>query len=415
MDVRRIVLLLGIGTLGWAGQAVAEQGSAAAATPTCHGRPATIVGTVTDDTLLGTPGPDVIVALAGNDVIRAGGGDDVVCAGAGSDQIWGETGNDLVDGQLDEYYSDPRAGESVVGDILRPGPGDDQVIPGDDERAAHDVLDEISYDESATGVDVNLLQGTATGEGNDTIAPGPVAVTGSSYEDDIIGGEGDDQIDGGPGADRLLGGAGNDRLEDGDDPGNLARGSTDRLQGGPGDDVVWANGGSDVLYGGLGSDWLADSGHSPDQLYAGPGDDAVDDLWVGSADQVVDGGPGADFGNWQSWFVRDGKRVFPSVVTDMKLGRTSLPAYRLSFVTTSFEREFTRSLRWTFWGTDGPDRVSSYRAPAELHGRGGNDVLLGSPGNDLIYGGPGWDRADGRRGTDTCVSIEKARNCERHR
>lgn len=37
----------------------------AGATPTCHGKPATIVGTPGDDWLYGTDGPDVILGLGG--------------------------------------------------------------------------------------------------------------------------------------------------------------------------------------------------------------------------------------------------------------------------------------------------------------------------------------------------------------
>ena len=71
---------------------------AQAATPTCHGHAATIVGTAAGDTLVGTPGPDVIVGLGGNDQIAGRGGNDIVCGGAGADVLRGGRGSDHLQG-----------------------------------------------------------------------------------------------------------------------------------------------------------------------------------------------------------------------------------------------------------------------------------------------------------------------------
>ncbi len=66
-------------------------------TPTCHGMPATIVGTNGRDILFGTEGPDVIVGRAGADSIHGGGGDDTICAGSGIyDFVRGGSGDDYV-------------------------------------------------------------------------------------------------------------------------------------------------------------------------------------------------------------------------------------------------------------------------------------------------------------------------------
>jgi hypothetical protein len=69
-------------------------------------------------------------------------------------------------------------------------------------------------------------------DGNDTI-------TGTAFDDTIIGGNGNDTITGGPGTDYLEGNAGNDTLT-----------------GSAGDDTLLAGSGNDTLSGGVGNDTL---------------------------------------------------------------------------------------------------------------------------------------------------------------
>src|SRR5687768_1860756 len=71
---------------------------AGAATPTCSGMPATIVGTPGPDDITGTPGDDVIVGLGGDDTISGQGGNDTICGNDGADSLIGEEGNDLLHG-----------------------------------------------------------------------------------------------------------------------------------------------------------------------------------------------------------------------------------------------------------------------------------------------------------------------------
>jgi hypothetical protein len=94
-------------------------------TPTCFGRPATIVGTPGNDQLAGTASPDVIVALGGDDKIGGAGGDDLICAGPGADLVSAEGGSDRVSG----------------------GPGDDQLLGGN----GRDRLDGGTGTDGCTG------------------------------------------------------------------------------------------------------------------------------------------------------------------------------------------------------------------------------------------------------------------------
>ena len=76
-----------------------------AATTTCRGVRATIVGTPSNDVIHGTAGRDVIAGLDGNDTIFAGGGDDLVCGGDGSDHLFGGAGRDRLYGGKDLLHS----------------------------------------------------------------------------------------------------------------------------------------------------------------------------------------------------------------------------------------------------------------------------------------------------------------------
>ncbi|HWI44364.1 MAG TPA: lipase family protein [Nocardioides sp.] len=96
-----------------------------AATPTCEGRPATIVGTAGRDRLLGTAGNDVIVGLGGGDTIRGRGGKDRICGRGGADRIRGGSGADRIRGG--------RGNDVIRGgpgkDRIRGGPGRDRITP----------------------------------------------------------------------------------------------------------------------------------------------------------------------------------------------------------------------------------------------------------------------------------------------
>ena len=135
--------------------------------PTCHGRPATIVGTSGVDVLTGTRGADVIVAGDGRDWIAAGNGNDTICTGAGADTVRGGLGDDEVN-------------SGTARDVVHGGTGNDRLT-------------------GHTGGDV-----LAGGTGNDTLH-------GTGGNDNLIGGNGNDHISGQRGTDTCRGGIGTDR------------------------------------------------------------------------------------------------------------------------------------------------------------------------------------------------------------
>jgi Ca2+-binding RTX toxin-like protein len=167
-----------------------------------------ITGTEGKDTLTGTSGPDVICGLGGNDVIDGMGGNDILLGGPGNDRLIG-------------------------------GPGDDTLDGGDGRDTA-------SYAPAPTGVTVNLLTGTASGHGNDSLVA-VEDVIGSRFADSITGegkgnrlraGGGNDAVHGQGGNDIVGGGSGNDTMTGGERSDRLDGGvGTDSLDGGPGTDT----------------------------------------------------------------------------------------------------------------------------------------------------------------------------------
>jgi Ca2+-binding RTX toxin-like protein len=177
------------------------------------GRVPTILGTPKDDVLVGTDGNDVIAGLGGDDRIRGRAGNDTLCGGEGSDRLIAGSGDDALYGGRSGFFSD-RGGSYYLGDLLRPGPGDDRVDGGidtrvDEEEAIQDTLD---YSHAARGVVLDLSAGTATGEGSDAIVSiHGWSVVGSRFDDSLTGTALSDELGGGRGNDIVEGGGGRRR------------------------------------------------------------------------------------------------------------------------------------------------------------------------------------------------------------
>jgi Ca2+-binding RTX toxin-like protein len=155
---------------------------------------ANINGTEANDTLTGTSSNDIIKGGGGADTINAGGGNDLILGGAGADAINGGTG-----------------------------------------------IDTASYEDSSSAVTISLLGGFGSGgtAQGDTLTS-IENVTGSSFNDLLIGDHGANTIEGGGGDDIVAGNGGNDVL-----------------RGGAGNDTVYGGMGADTMDGGTGIDTLS--------------------------------------------------------------------------------------------------------------------------------------------------------------
>ncbi|MCR5879488.1 calcium-binding protein [Phenylobacterium sp. J367] len=300
--------------------------------------------------LFGGSGPDTLQGGANADTISGLGGDDVLSGGSGGDRLVGGDGFDILRGQAGD---DTLLGEDGP-DLLAGGAGNDLLDGGAG-------LNRASFNSASAGVNVSLLlQGQAqAAEGSDTLI-NIRHLTGSNFNDTLVGDANANWLWGTGGSDSLVGGDGNDLLS----VGNGAH----TLVGGQGDDTVsfysetlvapvtvsLANTGAQNTGQGVmtlsGIENLSGTMIGADVL---TGDGAANVLagWGGS--DTLNGGGGNDLLLGEGYVLLDGDAAI-----------------------TLFEN-----------GIEGT-------VPA------GADVLIGGLGDDTLVGGAGADRLEGGDGAD---------------
>lgn len=415
----------------------------------CDGRAATIVvplpapGSYGSSPLTGSPGDDVIVGTELPDMIDGAGGNDVICGLAGDDVIIGGDGNDRLFGGLDgEYLMD----EDYWGDLVAPGAGDDYVDLGHDPQGEdldavdRGFWDRVSFRHASGPVKVDLMAGTATGEGTDTIAPvvHAAGIQGSAHADILLGTDHDDWITAGGGDDTIDARGGSDlvdadRLDRPVTPDDPSLGD-DVVEGGRGRDVIIAGHGADEVFGGPGDDeiWLvdgagarADGGPGRDNfigsgradLRGGKHDDLLDVRVRAASDRlVVTGGTGRDVVKLDilpSLTPADSRLVIgkPSGTVLLPSGT---PVTRYGSVENVRLEWVDRAVAVDWYGTPRADvlRLSAQVGRVRAFGRGGPDRLLGGSADDLLDGGPGRDWLVGGGGRDRCLRGERLTSCE---
>jgi Ca2+-binding RTX toxin-like protein len=201
--------------------------------PTCFGKPATIIAKPTKkrqsfQVIQGTEGNDVIVAKGV--YVEGLGGDDLICGSRLTDFLKGGDGNDRIWGGDDHNVDDTINGGSgndflKGNDDLNGGAGSDHLVQSDSENggAGDDLLEGESFP-------CCLGSGLEGGSGDDVLVAG-------HDEQALFGEGGNDKVTGGAHADLLYGGKGNDDLS--------GRGGDDSLDGGAGDDGCAGDGGTD--------------------------------------------------------------------------------------------------------------------------------------------------------------------------
>lgn len=373
--------------------AVPPVSAAAHRRASCHGHPATIVGTKHADHIVGTNGPDVIVAKGGDDDIDGRGGHDIICAGGGADTVlggagpdveWGASGRDtLVGGPGNDVLVSGRARNTLVG-----GSGNDVLV-------SSTTMDRFLFAGAPVVSDthpvrVDLRAGKATGQGRDKI----------TIKNPAVGAE--VQVAAGS-------------VVRGTDQADIFRGSGSTFFGRGGNDQFY---GVSTAHGGPGNDYFealgAPGSTRAPRLYGGAGNDQMQTSTLVLPDMVVDGGPGDDTAFLG--FARAGTTTYGRLTVDLETQQVT--ADTVSFPLRSFNRvsELTAALVASSYELDGTEQADVLRfegpAAVTVQGRGGDDVISTASRNDYIDGGDGTDSAYAGPGIDTCVSVEVPVDCE---
>ncbi|GJL86829.1 MAG: hypothetical protein DHS20C03_05380 [Minwuia thermotolerans] len=314
------------------------------------------------DTVTGAGVAELIFGGAGDDTMNSGDGNDTLSGDAGADTLFGAAGADQLFGGADDDFFDGGAGD----DILDGGAGTDTAL--------------FTYGGQG-GVDVSLTDGTATDEFGDTDQlAGIENVTGSDFNDQLIGdaqnnvltgGDGNDTLLGAGGADTVDGGAGNDLL-------NLLADDTTTALGGDGNDIFVASatvlGAEDVLDGGADDDTLAIEAGGTIGAAALSGVTNVETL-LPTSDLATDITlSDAMIGAGETLFVNG-----QLLVTDTST----------LVVNGSAEQEGNLSIQ----GGAADDELDGGQAADTLRGGDGTDTLQGNGGSDVIDGEGSFDTA----------------------
>ncbi|MEY3886194.1 MAG: hypothetical protein RL650_286 [Pseudomonadota bacterium] len=275
-----------------------------------------VIGSTQNDNLQLTIGNDIVSGEDGNDYIVGWAGDDLLFGNAGNDHLRPGSGKDTVDG----------------------GEGWDHV---DYWEEASDLPELGGY-----GVFVDLSKRTAIDSwGFTDLLVSIESVSGSQYNDELLGDE----------FRNWLGGQAGDDLLDGKE----------------GDDSLEGHDGNDTMYGGMGNDWFR-GGPGNDEIYGGEGIDHID-YWgeVGSPSEF---GKKGVFVDLSSNTVIDNWGYIDFVVDIENVGGSS------------FDDELIGDGKNNHLvGGPGDDRID---------GGAGNDHLRGDAGNDTLNGGEGYDWID---------------------
>ncbi len=392
-----IAVLAALMVLAGAAVAATPKGKGGGA-PTCHGRPATIVGTDGDDVIHGTPDRDVVWGGPGNDRIYGSLGNDLICGGPGADLIHGGRGNDDLDGGAgndDQVYGDlgddqanggagsyDEVGGGLGIDVVNGGPGAYDLVHGDygfDRMSGGAGGGDIASFATkvaggkGTGVWASLPAHRALGDGHDELF-GFESIEGSALRDTLIGNKQVNQLDGGAGDDHIRGGGGADVVDGGQ--------GSDRCSGAKGRTISCGKEAAPV-----GSAYVqldpALGGGAGLQVVGGAGRDGIvvafgeaSDRFGVSSTRALAAGPGCEF-----------------ATADLK----------------SVSCAADGPARWLMAdlgpGDDGLRVQGSLLAVGlvRIAGGLGDDVIHGGPEDDLIESGPGADKLYGGAGADGLV------------
>lgn len=406
------------------------------------------------DSIIGGATDDFLAGGLGDDVISGGDGNDIMVGQAGDDRLMGGAGNDILGDDLVGFET--FGGSGAGNDVLSGGDGDDSFLAsaGNDSIDGGPGSDGVFYELGALGEGVSFSafgvgldgSGVISLEGLGTAVVSSIeaiALTGTNFEDTIIGSALADNLAGGSGNDGFLGSPGNDTINGG--PGSDQLGyvfgepfdvpddplfASVRIWFEDFDSPLWnvqssinldassvdASGSGVISVAGWGEDTVSDL-----NSIAVVGSAFDDTISLGATDDVVIGDGGDDVlsggGGFNVFFGDDGNdTIIGGPDTDWVLYLFNAGAQAAISVDASGVDANGSGVVHS--GPPGTDTLSNVEVllvygsvffddtligggtSDGLSGLGGNDTLIGGGGNDLLNGGPGKDSLQGGAGSD---------------
>ncbi|RZJ40644.1 MAG: calcium-binding protein, partial [Brevundimonas sp.] len=427
-------------------------------------------GNASDNVLTGGAGDDLLVGGAGADTLNGSLGSDTAvytaaAGGVNANLTTGAATNDgddagdiltSIENLTGSAFDDTLTGAAGINYLIG-GAGNDVINGrgGNDWLYGGDGEDTVSYADATAGVAAYLYARTAQdGEGGADVLTGFENVTGSAFNDLLVGDEGNNELRGGAGRDVLLGREGTDRLFGG-------TGAANQLQGGAGDDAYYVDAAGDTIVelAGEGHDvvittvnvfnlaanvedlsfegtgnFIGSGNASDNEIYGADGDDILngggghDSLNGGVGADILLGGDGNDYldGSWDTvrdiliggagddtYALRAGDAVVEAIgggydtaqilgdytlAAGVELEVMTANAASSEYNTTIVGNELANTIVGglgdnVLRGMAGDDRLSGGAGLDRLEGGDGDDLLFGGYGDDLLFGGAGTDTA----------------------
>ena len=375
-----------------------------------------------------------------NDILKGDGKANTIEGGEGNDQLFGGSGNDTLRGG---EGNDTLLGEAGI-DLLSGGDGADTLNGG--SGAPADIAD-YSGENVLNGiaVDLALNQASDDGFGNVDTFINIAGVTGSQFDDTILGNDLANTIDGSGGEDTINARGGNDTIL------YSTTGGEDTVEAGLGDDTVIVSGGNSgdtieavaaagrlLVNGDTFAGFLDAQGAEHLTINSLGGNDAItlgavaaagildasinlgngNDVFDGSAADVVltvDGGAGND--RIHGGLLNDSLIGGAGVDTvDFSLAPAAVVASLLSGSAThadltidslnTFENITGSAFNDVLTGDNSANTIRGGAGNDTISGLAGNDYLYGEADNDTINGGFDVDHLDGGAGNDI-LTVDK--------
>jgi len=347
---------------------------------------------------------NVITGGAGNDVLTGAGGGDTLIGGAGTDTASflssvtvnlatgihsGEAAGDVYVGI--EGFSGSSQADTLIGDAgdnhFSGGGGNDRLQggAGADTLLGGDGIDMAAYDDSTSGIVVNLSTGLHGGAATGDVLGSIEVVSGSEYDDIVTASSAGLIFIGSGGADQLNGGAGIDGvsyrqsdsgilvdLDAGIGLGGQAEGDTLFAM-----EDVYGSGFNDTLLG----NWrpnLIEGGGGNDYIDGGDGDDVI---YGSDSAALAHLGPRTGMGGFESDYILGGA------------GNDIIYTYGADFGSEAYGEDGNDIIQVAHgkaYGGAGNDQISASDDQYALYGEAGADVLTFN-GGGFADGGDGGD------------------------